>query len=156
MTQRYLRRGDVSGIPAFFIGRASAECQAILDSVYYQVQGEAWRERARRDAQLSYVLLQEVSRILDVTFVHLAEEALGSMRQRVARQLLDIAADRQVSHDLVAPVTQQQLADDIGSVREVVARALRDLRERGIVATGTRGIVILDAQALRAELDPVA
>jgi len=156
ITQRYLRRGDVAGIPAVFHRIAAGECQAVVDSVYYQFRSEAWQQAAQHDARVAYALLQEVSRILYVTFVHLADGSLGSMRQRVARELLDIAADRQEGSELVAPVTQQQLAEGIGSVREVVARALRELRERGAVATGPRGIVIVDPQALRSELDVIA
>jgi CRP/FNR family transcriptional regulator len=155
ITQRYLHRGDIGGIPAFFHGAAAAECQAIVDSVYYQFRFEAWREVAQRDARVAYALLEEVSRILHITMVHLVDESLASMRGRVARELLDIAADNQNSRELVAAVTQQQLADGIGSVREVVARALRELRELGAVATGPRGIVIVDPHALRAELDSI-
>lgn len=157
ISQRYLRRGDVGGIPAYFYGSTGGgACHALLDSTYYQFRAETWRETAQRDARVAVALLDEVSRILIVSVSHLADEALASMRQRVARQLLDIAADRQQGRELIAPVTQQQLADGIGTVREVVARALKELRDRGAIATGTRGIVILDAQALRTELDVAA
>ena len=52
---------------------------------------------------------------------------------------------------LVLPVTQQALADATGSVREVVARAVRELRRRGAIATQSDGIKILDPDALAAE-----
>ena len=42
----------------------------------------------------------------------------------------------------------KELADAVGSVREVVSRALRDLRSAGIVATSTDEVVILDATRL--------
>jgi hypothetical protein len=48
-------------------------------------------------------------------------------------------------------VSQQELADAAGSVREVVARALRDLRIAGIVATAPDRIVILDPARLYTE-----
>jgi CRP/FNR family transcriptional regulator len=48
-------------------------------------------------------------------------------------------------------VSQQELADATGSVREVVARALRDLRAAGIVATTADSVVILDPARLYAE-----
>jgi CRP/FNR family cyclic AMP-dependent transcriptional regulator len=51
----------------------------------------------------------------------------------------------------VAHVSQQELADAAGSVREVVARALRDLRVAGIVATAGDSVVILDPARLHAE-----
>jgi hypothetical protein len=41
----------------------------------------------------------------------------------------------------------------VGSVREVVVRELRSLREDGIVATGARSITILDPARLAADAD---
>ena len=76
---------------------------------------------------------------------HGCREAFGSVRQRVATHLLDLASDRQrPGGRLVARVSQQELADAAGSVREVVARALRDLRAAGMVATAADRVVILD------------
>jgi CRP/FNR family transcriptional regulator len=43
------------------------------------------------------------------------------------------------------------LADAVGSVREVVARSLRDLRASGIVTTSTDSVVILDPARLHQE-----
>ena len=48
-------------------------------------------------------------------------------------------------------MSQQELADAAGSVREVVARVLRDLRVAGIVATMADSVVILDPARLYAE-----
>src|SRR5438552_2715043 len=60
-------------------------------------------------------------------------------------------AYRAGSDRLAARVSQQELADAAGSVREVVARVLRDLRLAGIVATTTDSVVILDPARLYAE-----
>ena len=49
-----------------------------------------------------------------------------------------------------ARVTQQALADGVGTVREVVARILRDFREEGIVDTTPGHIRILDPARLAA------
>lgn len=156
ITQRYLRRGDIAGIPLLFHPEGGGECQAIVDTVFYRFRPEIWRAAARRDVRVAHALLEEVSRILISSLDHLVDGSLASMRQRVARELLDIAADHQVGSALVAPVTQQQLAEGIGSVREVVARALRELRDTGAVATVPDGIVIVDPQGLRAQLGAVA
>jgi hypothetical protein len=79
----------------------------------------------------------------------LADTAFASVPQRVARHLLELAATRQESGGvLVARVSQQELADLVGSVREVVSRALRDLREDHIVAVARSGITVLDASRL--------
>jgi CRP/FNR family transcriptional regulator len=55
---------------------------------------------------------------------------------------------------LVAHVTQQELADAVGSVREVVVRLLRGLREDGLVHTARDEIQLLDVDRLHAETFP--
>jgi CRP/FNR family cyclic AMP-dependent transcriptional regulator len=45
-------------------------------------------------------------------------------------------------------VTQQELADAVGSVRPVVARIIRELRVEGIISTSSDGIVILKPDEL--------
>jgi CRP/FNR family cyclic AMP-dependent transcriptional regulator len=74
------------------------------------------------------------------------------VKQRVAGHLLDLASAQQRPQGrLVARVSQQELADAVGSVREVVARVLRDLRLAGIVATAPDSVVIVDAARLHRE-----
>jgi CRP-like cAMP-binding protein len=53
---------------------------------------------------------------------------------------------------LVARVNQQALADAVGSVREVVVRTLRELREEGTIRTSRDGIRILRPEALSLEI----
>ena len=52
---------------------------------------------------------------------------------------------------LAARISQQELADAVGSVREVVARVLRELRVAEVIATAADRIVILEAARLYAE-----
>ena len=92
---------------------------------------------------------QELSHRLDETLQQMAINAFGSVKQRVASQLLELATTKNRSDaQLSAHLSQQELADAVGSVREVVARTLRDLRAAGIVATSTDEVVILDAARL--------
>jgi CRP/FNR family transcriptional regulator, cyclic AMP receptor protein len=76
--------------------------------------------------------------------------AFKTVKQRVAARLLDFMAQMDGGHtQMIVRVTQQELADSVGSVREVVARALRDLRLDGLVAVSATGIVIVDEPGLR-------
>jgi CRP-like cAMP-binding protein len=52
---------------------------------------------------------------------------------------------------LTAPVTQQALADAVGTTRETVARALGELRDVGAIATGRNGIRLRDPEVLAVE-----
>jgi CRP/FNR family transcriptional regulator len=151
ITQRYLRRGDVAGIAAAFTsreGRATGRCDAIMDSVVFQLRAEAWRHAAERDARVAVAMLSELGRVAEDSMEHMSNRALASMRQRVVGQLLDAAE----GPDVIAPVTQQQLADGVGSAREVVARVLHSLRAEKLVATRVGSVVLLDPERLRSEL----
>ena len=100
---------------------------------------------ARSDASLAWALAEEsVHRLYDV-LEELAGNTFASIRQRVARHLLDLATSRpEASPTLTASVNQQDLANSVGSVREVVARVLADLRAERLVRTSPGRVEILD------------
>jgi CRP/FNR family transcriptional regulator len=106
-------------------------------------------EAAHRDARVSWALAEELNRRLYETLQQTAVNTFGSVSQRVAVHLLDLASGEQRRHGpLVARVSQQDLADAVGSVREVVARVLRDFRLDRLIATSADSIKILDAAGL--------
>jgi CRP/FNR family transcriptional regulator len=79
----------------------------------------------------------------------IAIRSLGNIRERVAYDLLDRASRSQLEGGrLEVFATQDDLADSIGSSREVMSRALRDLRVMGIVETAPGVIRILDPERL--------
>ncbi|HXD82541.1 MAG TPA: Crp/Fnr family transcriptional regulator [Candidatus Acidoferrum sp.] len=81
----------------------------------------------------------------------IAVRSLGNIRERVAYDLLDRAAQSQlVVGRLEVIATQADLADSIGSSREVMSRALRDMRAEGIVETAPGLIRVLDPERLAA------
>src|SRR5262249_52292166 len=80
----------------------------------------------------------------------LAFATFGTVRQRVARHLLDLAAADE-REDLIARATPKSLAEATGSVREVIARVLKDLDAAGVTKKTARGIVVLNAAKLDAE-----
>ena len=152
VTVRYARPGDVLGIAVLVGGPASVGVQTVEPSSVFRISARTLTAAARRDPQVSWAIAEELNRRLYAVLEQTAVNAFGSVRQRVAAHLLDLASDRQRPRGrLVAHVSQQELADAAGSVREVVARALRDLRAAGIVATAADSVVILDPARLYAE-----
>ena len=152
VTVRYARPGDVLGIAVLVGGPATTSVQAVEPSGVFRISARTLTAVARRDPRVCWAIAQELNRHLYEVLDQTAVNAFGSVRQRVAAHLLDLASDRQRPRDrLVARVSQQELADAAGSVREVVARVLRDLRVAGIVATAADSIVILDPARLYAE-----
>lgn len=77
-----------------------------------------------------------------VDLMSLAEAvAFQRMDQRLAGALL--------GHGPELHLTHQQLAESIGTVREIVSRLLKRFEQRGWISLGRERIAILDAAALR-------
>ena len=152
VTVRYAREADVLGIAVIVGGPANVRVQTISDSSLFRIDVRRLVDAARGDGRIAWALAEELNRRLYDTLQQTAVNAFGSVRQRVAAHLLDLASAQQHPQDrLVARVTQQELADAVGSVREVVARALRALRVAGVVATGPDSVLILDPARLHDE-----
>jgi CRP/FNR family transcriptional regulator len=152
VTVRYARPGDVLGIAVLVGGPANVGVQAVAPSSLFRISSRALTAAARRDARVAWAVAEELNRRLYDTLQQTAVNAFGSVRQRVAAHLLDLAsAQQQPRGPLVAAVSQQDLADAVGSVREVVARVLRDFRVAGMVATSSDSVLIVDAARLHGE-----
>jgi CRP/FNR family transcriptional regulator len=89
-------------------------------------------------------LRQLVSVVERVTF--------GSIRQRLARTLLDFAASAR-SSTFALPVTHEEMAQRLGTVREVVSRNLSRFQAEGFLRVQRREIEILDRAALEREAE---
>jgi CRP/FNR family transcriptional regulator len=152
VTVRYARANDVLGVAVLVGGPANVSVQALAESSLFRISSLTLTGAARRDARVAWALAEELNRRLYETLQQTAVNAFGSVRQRVAVHLLDLAsAQLHPRGRMVAHVSQQELADAVGSVREVVARVLRDLRVAGIVATSSDSVLILDAARLHSE-----
>ena len=149
VTVRYARPGDALGIASVVGGPAATNVRTVEPSSVFRISAHVLTAAARQDPRVSWGIAEELNRRLYDVLEQTAVNAFGSVRQRVAVHLLDLASDAQLPHGrLEVLVSQQDLADAAGSVREVVARALRDLRIEGIVATKADRVLILDPARL--------
>lgn len=71
------------------------------------------------------------------------EVAFGRLDQRLAKLLLSRPGN-------TLHVTHQQLADELGSVREIVSRLLKGFATQGLVSLGREQITLLDRNGLEA------
>lgn len=76
-----------------------------------------------------------------------------NVQERVALLLLELmrihGQETEEGVSLTPGLTQTELAGSVGASREAVARLLKGLRERGIVRTGRRGLVVVKPEVLR-------
>jgi CRP/FNR family transcriptional regulator, cyclic AMP receptor protein len=69
----------------------------------------------------------------------------GSLRRRIARHLLLVAA---LTDGELVPLKQQQLADAVGTIRESVARVLGQFQRQGLVQRTPAGLIVTNAERL--------
>jgi CRP/FNR family transcriptional regulator len=158
LTVRYARRGSLLGVVSMYATafRMPAGTQAVIDAEVLRLSPDVVRHAAAADFHVADALLRDLADRV-VSFVHeIPDGAFTSVRQRVARHLLDLAAQesratRGMRPRLTVSVSQRDLAEAVGSVREVVVRVLRDLRESGVITTHPDHIDILDAARLSLE-----
>jgi CRP-like cAMP-binding protein len=104
---------------------------------------------AGEHSELALAFAGNLRERLGQAYRSLAINAFASVRERVAADLL--ARSLAQGPGAGVRVTLQQLADATGSVRVVVARAMRELRRKGVVATSSAYLTIVDPVALRRE-----
>jgi CRP/FNR family transcriptional regulator, cyclic AMP receptor protein len=125
--------------------------QAVTDADLLAFRPSVVQRAVERDARVARTLLDELRERVLSFIAEIPGSAFATVRQRVARHLLDLASESQSGPELVAAVGQQELADAVGTVREVVVRALRELRRAGLLETRRAGIVLLDPERLLSE-----
>jgi CRP/FNR family transcriptional regulator len=135
-------------IPGFAL---PAAVQALVDAEVLALSPGVARRAAAQDIRVTQAFLREQSERAISFLYEVPGSAFATVRQRVARHLLDIASEG--APELVVPVSQQQLAEAVGTVREVIVRVLRELRTAGVVHTERNRIVIVDPARLIAEQD---
>jgi CRP/FNR family transcriptional regulator, cyclic AMP receptor protein len=159
LTVRYARRGALLGLVSLYADGTGmpAGTQAVVDTTVLRLSPPVVRRVAAEDAAVADAFLHELADRVR-SFVHeISDSAFTSVRHRVARHLLDLASQEAragpgARPPLAVPVSQRELAEAVGSVREVVVRVLRDLRESGVVSTHRDHIEILDPVRLSGEL----
>jgi CRP/FNR family cyclic AMP-dependent transcriptional regulator len=156
LTVRYCRAGSVLGAVSLFASPFAmpASVQAVTDAEILSLAAPAISAAAERDVVIARALIDELSDRVMAFIAEIPGSAFGTVRQRVARHILDLATATQRGRELTLTISQQELTDAVGSVREVVVRTLRDLREENYITTGRDGITVLDAQRLALEAYP--
>ena len=147
VTIRHARRGDTIGIAAL-LGESTVSAQAVTDCAVMQLDHEQVVRLARTHPSLALAIAREVSAVLFDTQRELVTREQGSVRQRIARQLLTFAGEFDAEERLVVPMSHEALADSVGSAREVVTRHLDRFQAEGILTLDRAQITLLDPAGL--------
>lgn len=128
------------GYPATAIAAGAARCLVVPS-------GEALRLVAEHP-DFAALLLRRLSQRVRHLVQRLRGQTVGTVRARVAASLVGIATLAN-SHVAMVEQSQREWAEDLGTVREVLARELKGLKSAGIVRQlGPRRYEIVDADRL--------
>jgi CRP/FNR family transcriptional regulator len=149
VTIRYSGTSDSIGLPQTLAPRVvwpRQVFQAAADGSLLRLDTDVfWNTVATR---LEYVpaIYDELARSLSYGLELLTENVFAHIRHRVARHMLDLSTRE--NGEFVVHATQQELADAIGSVREVVSRAINEFRNEGILRRDRASYTITDPTRL--------
>jgi CRP/FNR family transcriptional regulator len=153
VTIRYARRGDLLGLPVIISGAAPVYAQAVTDAVAVATRPGVLPQLARSDPRVGTWMADELAVRVSGLLQELAMNAFWPVRRRLGRHLLDLATEHQQGEALLVRASHQELADAVGTVREVVARTLAALRADGFISADPGGIRLLDPHALAGPTD---
>jgi len=144
VTLRHARAGGSIGIGAL-LGKGAVSAQAVTDCRVMRLDNEQIARLAEHDSRLALAIARELSVRLMETYDEMVVRERGSLRQRLARQLLHLAGERgHADQPLVLPMSHEELADAVGSAREVVSRHLARFQSENIVALDRGRITLID------------
>lgn len=131
--------GDTLGeVPLFAGGGYPATAIARTDCLYAVFLPEALRSVMQRDAGLAWLLLGRLAARVRHLVSRLERNTAWSVESRLAEVLLARQAAAGAGAFTLGP-GQAAMAEELGTVREVVVRALAEFREAGLIARERRG-----------------
>jgi len=142
----------VAELPLFDGGPYPASAQAIEAVTVLFVHKQVFRAICLQHPQVPLRALAVVGRRLRGLVGLIESVTFGSVRQRLARLLLE-HADRAGSGAFALPGTHQEIALNLGTVREVISRNLNRFQVDGLIRLDHREVVVSDRQNLEREAE---
>ncbi len=143
---------SVAEVPLFDGGNYPASVVAIEDVVAYLIPKRDFQQVCRERPEVSLKVLAVVGKRLRHLVGIVESVTFGSVRQRLAKALLEFR-DQAGSDAFAMPVTHQELAHRLGTVREVVSRNLGRFQTEGLLRLSGREIELLDRAGLEREAE---
>ena len=143
---------SVAELPLFDGGPYPASVRAVDDTVTLFINKNDFQQVCRQFPDVALKVLAVVGRRLRHLVMVVESMTFGSVTQRLARVLLD-AAESAGSLTFDFPMTHQELASRLGTVREVVSRNLARFRAEGLVRMEGKRLSIDNRPGLEREAE---
>ncbi|HMC61017.1 MAG TPA: Crp/Fnr family transcriptional regulator, partial [Candidatus Solibacter sp.] len=143
----------VAELPLFDGGPYPASVRAVDPVVALFINKADFQQVCRQFPDVALKVLAVVGKRLRQLVGLVEAMTFGSVTQRLARLLLD-ASQTAASDEFDLPLTHQELASRLGTVREVVSRNLARFRAEGVIRIQGHQLSILDRPGLEREAEP--
>ena len=144
---RVLQEGDTfAEVPAFDGGTNPVNVEALETCQVWVIDGETLRGLVVAHPQFAQKVLANFGMMLRGMVRKVSEMAFYQVTHRLARLISELPPDEMGAASLM---TQEQMAARLGTVREVVARSLKELERSGAIQVENRRIRIVDQEVFR-------
>ena len=144
---RVLQEGDTfAEVPAFDGGTNPVNVEALETCQVWVIDGETLRGLVLAHPQFAQNVLANFGMMLRGMVRKVSEMAFYQVTHRLARLISELPPDEMGAASLM---TQEQMAARLGTVREVVARSLKELERSGAIQVENRRIRIVDQEVFR-------
>ena len=142
---RVLQEDDTCNeVPAFDGGTNPVNVETLEKSKVWVIDADTLRALVKSHPDFALKVLSNFGKNLRGLVRMVSEMAFYQVTNRLARLISEMPAEEPRPH-----LTQEQLAAQLGTVREVVARSLKELERSGAIRIEDRRIHIADDHVLR-------
>lgn len=142
---RVLQEGDTCNeVPTFDRGTNPVNVEALETTKVWVIQPEILRELLHKHHDFAQKVIDNFAKNLRGLVRMVSEMAFYQVTHRLARLISEQSPDGLTG----TPWTQEQLAARLGTVREVVARSLKELERSGAIQMDKRRIAVADPNVL--------
>jgi CRP/FNR family transcriptional regulator len=140
--------GDTFNDVAALDGGPNPACAtAFNDVTLWRVPRPELRRVAAQHPELAWALIESIARRARYLVNVVQDLAMRNVKGRLARLLLEQAQAAERGAPPI-PLTQEEMASRLGTVREVVGRALRSLAAENVISMEKQRIIIVDRKRL--------
>jgi CRP/FNR family cyclic AMP-dependent transcriptional regulator len=140
--------GAFNFVPVLDGGPNPSSAMAWTDVTVYAIERGHFLQMVREHPALAVAVLADFATKLRHMTALVEDLSLRTVGARLAKLLLTQAAEEK---EVPRRITQQEMAAQLGTVREVVGRALAELEREGLIRTERHRIVIVDRLGLEAK-----
>jgi len=146
----------IAELPVFDGGPYPASASAVQDTTLLFVSKQDFHSLCLEHPEIALKMLRSMGRRLRGLVSIIEELSFTTVRHRLAAMLLRLSKTGQRAPDgirVVLPASNQELAAQIGTVRELVSRNMSRLQAEGIIRLDGRTVVIPDLRRLEEEVE---